>query len=124
MHVNKNVKLFDRIEWFFSKAADVPVSPVNSCVCVFDQVMLELAQLYLTLDDVEACQQQCSAILRNDPVNESATLVSFLKQMLLSQNLTPMDQSDQSGGGKNILIVLEGKFSFIFSIEIYLNSSI
>ncbi|KAI2660900.1 Tetratricopeptide repeat protein 21B [Labeo rohita] len=39
------------------------------------QVMLELAQLYLTLDDVEACQQQCSAILKNDPVNESATLM-------------------------------------------------
>ncbi|XP_048050611.1 tetratricopeptide repeat protein 21B isoform X1 [Megalobrama amblycephala] len=39
------------------------------------KVMLELAQLYLTLDDVEACQQQCSAILKNDPVNESATLM-------------------------------------------------
>lgn len=37
--------------------------------------MLELAQLYLTLDDVEACQQQCSVILKNDPVNESATLM-------------------------------------------------
>uniref|UniRef100_A0A672KY32 Tetratricopeptide repeat protein 21B-like n=1 Tax=Sinocyclocheilus grahami TaxID=75366 RepID=A0A672KY32_SINGR len=48
---------------------------VNVCVCVFEQVMLELAQLYLTLDDVEACQQQCSAILKNDPVNESATLM-------------------------------------------------
>lgn len=66
---------------------------VNVCVCVFDQVMLELAQLYLTLDDVEACQQQCSAILKNDPVNKSPTLVSFLKQMLLSHNLTPLDQS-------------------------------
>lgn len=41
------------------------------------QVMLELAQLYLTLDDVEACQQQCSVILKNDPVNEAATLVSL-----------------------------------------------
>uniref|UniRef100_A0A672KST6 Tetratricopeptide repeat protein 21B-like n=1 Tax=Sinocyclocheilus grahami TaxID=75366 RepID=A0A672KST6_SINGR len=48
---------------------------INVCVCVFEQVMLELAQLYLTLDDVEACQQQCSAILKNDPVNESATLM-------------------------------------------------
>uniref|UniRef100_A0A672L127 Tetratricopeptide repeat protein 21B-like n=1 Tax=Sinocyclocheilus grahami TaxID=75366 RepID=A0A672L127_SINGR len=48
---------------------------LNVCVCVFEQVMLELAQLYLTLDDVEACQQQCSAILKNDPVNESATLM-------------------------------------------------
>lgn len=39
--------------------------------------MLELAQLYLTLDDVEACQQQCGIILKNDPVNEAATLVSL-----------------------------------------------
>uniref|UniRef100_A0A8B9LA54 Tetratricopeptide repeat domain 21B n=1 Tax=Astyanax mexicanus TaxID=7994 RepID=A0A8B9LA54_ASTMX len=39
------------------------------------KVMLELAQLYLTLDDVEACQQQCSVILKNDQVNEAATLM-------------------------------------------------
>ncbi|KTG02426.1 hypothetical protein cypCar_00013634 [Cyprinus carpio] len=39
------------------------------------KVMLELAQLYLTLDDVEACQQQCSAILKNDPVNKLPTLM-------------------------------------------------
>lgn len=38
--------------------------------------MLELARLYLTLDDVDACQQQCSVLLKNDQVNESATLVS------------------------------------------------
>lgn len=44
-------------------------------MCV--QVMLELAQLYLTLDAVEPCQQQCAAILKNDPVNEAATLVQF-----------------------------------------------
>ncbi|XP_076851637.1 tetratricopeptide repeat protein 21B [Brachyhypopomus gauderio] len=39
------------------------------------KVMLELAQLYLTLDDVDACQQQCSVILKNDPINEAATLM-------------------------------------------------
>ncbi|KAK3569226.1 hypothetical protein QTP86_026513 [Hemibagrus guttatus] len=39
------------------------------------KVMLELAQLYLTLDDIEACQQQCGVILKNDPVNEAATLM-------------------------------------------------
>lgn len=60
---------------------------VNVDVCVFNQVMLELAQLYLTLDDVEACQQQCSAILKNDPVNESATLVSFPKPSLITSQL-------------------------------------
>ncbi|XP_030641842.1 tetratricopeptide repeat protein 21B [Chanos chanos] len=39
------------------------------------KVMLELAQLYLTLDDMEACQQQCSVLLQNDQVNEPATLM-------------------------------------------------
>lgn len=37
--------------------------------------MLELAQLYLTLDDVDACQQQCSVILKRDQFNEEASLV-------------------------------------------------
>ncbi|KAI4887077.1 hypothetical protein NFI96_013965, partial [Prochilodus magdalenae] len=45
------------------------------------KVMLELAQLYLTLDDIEACQQQCSVILKNDQVNESATLVCLYSMM-------------------------------------------
>ncbi|XP_041939131.1 tetratricopeptide repeat protein 21B [Alosa sapidissima] len=39
------------------------------------KVMLDLARLYLTLDDVEACQQQCSLLLKSDQVNESATLM-------------------------------------------------
>lgn len=37
--------------------------------------MLELARLYLTLDEVDACQEQCSIILKNDQFNEDATLV-------------------------------------------------
>lgn len=44
---------------------------------VLSQVMLELAQLYLNLDEVDACQQQCSAILKRDKFNEEATLVCF-----------------------------------------------
>lgn len=40
--------------------------------------MLELAQLYLNLDEVDACQQQCSAILKRDKFNEEATLVCFV----------------------------------------------
>lgn len=39
------------------------------------QVMLELARLYLTLDEVDACQDQCSVILKSDQFNEDATLV-------------------------------------------------
>ncbi|MEQ2181511.1 hypothetical protein GOODEAATRI_012341, partial [Goodea atripinnis] len=39
------------------------------------KVMLELARLYLTLDEVDACQEQCSEILKNDNFNEDATLV-------------------------------------------------
>lgn len=41
------------------------------------QVMLELARLYLTLDEVDACQDQCSVILKSDQFNEDATLVRF-----------------------------------------------
>ena len=41
--------------------------------------MLELSRLYLTLDDLEACQQQCGAILKNDQLNEDATLVGLAR---------------------------------------------
>uniref|UniRef100_A0A7N8WU19 Tetratricopeptide repeat protein 21B n=1 Tax=Mastacembelus armatus TaxID=205130 RepID=A0A7N8WU19_9TELE len=48
------------------------------------KVMLELARLYLTLDEVDACQEQCSVILKNDQFNEEATLmmadIMFRKQ--------------------------------------------
>ncbi|XP_061734928.1 tetratricopeptide repeat protein 21B isoform X2 [Nerophis ophidion] len=39
------------------------------------KVMLELAQILLTLDQVDACQEQCSVILKNDQFNEDATLM-------------------------------------------------
>ncbi|KAM6955026.1 tetratricopeptide repeat protein 21B isoform 2-T2 [Lycodopsis pacificus] len=48
------------------------------------KVMLELARLYLTLDEVDACQEQCSIILKSDQFNEDATLmmadIMFRKQ--------------------------------------------
>uniref|UniRef100_A0A8C9WIP1 Tetratricopeptide repeat domain 21B n=1 Tax=Scleropages formosus TaxID=113540 RepID=A0A8C9WIP1_SCLFO len=39
------------------------------------KLMLELARLYLKQDDVDACQQQCSALLKSDQVNEAATVM-------------------------------------------------
>ncbi|CAL8321389.1 unnamed protein product [Merluccius merluccius] len=39
------------------------------------KVMLELSRLYLTLDELDACQQQCGAILKNDQFNEDAILM-------------------------------------------------
>ncbi|XP_062313935.1 tetratricopeptide repeat protein 21B [Osmerus eperlanus] len=39
------------------------------------KVMLELARLYLFLDDMDACQQQCGLLLKSDQVNEDATLM-------------------------------------------------
>ncbi|XP_061548774.1 tetratricopeptide repeat protein 21B-like isoform X5 [Phycodurus eques] len=39
------------------------------------KVMLELAQIFLTLDDVDACQEQCSVILKNGQFNKDATLM-------------------------------------------------
>uniref|UniRef100_A0A8C6SQ89 Tetratricopeptide repeat protein 21B n=1 Tax=Neogobius melanostomus TaxID=47308 RepID=A0A8C6SQ89_9GOBI len=41
----------------------------------FVDVMLELARLYLNLDDVDSCQEQCNVILMNDQFNEDATLM-------------------------------------------------
>lgn len=40
---------------------------------------MELARLYLTLDEVDACQEQCSVILKNDQFNEDATLVRSVR---------------------------------------------
>lgn len=37
--------------------------------------MLELARLYLAQDDTDACQHQCSLLLKNDQDNEAATMV-------------------------------------------------
>lgn len=48
------------------------------------QVMLELARLYLTLDEVDACQDQCSVILKSDQFNEDATLVCFVSPAAFS----------------------------------------
>ncbi|XP_077473594.1 tetratricopeptide repeat protein 21B [Stigmatopora argus] len=39
------------------------------------KVMLELAQIFLTIDEVDSCQEQCSIILKNDQYNEDATLM-------------------------------------------------
>ncbi|XP_009698481.1 PREDICTED: tetratricopeptide repeat protein 21B-like [Cariama cristata] len=37
--------------------------------------MLELARLYLAQDDTDACQHQCSLLLKNDQDNEAATMM-------------------------------------------------
>ena len=48
--------------------------------------MLELAKLYLTTEDLDACQHQCMTLLKNDKENDAATVVSKLqKQQNLSQ---------------------------------------
>ncbi|KAL7991671.1 hypothetical protein Chor_015927 [Crotalus horridus] len=40
-----------------------------------NKVMLELSRLYLALDEVEACQHQCAALLKNDQDNAAATMM-------------------------------------------------
>ena len=37
--------------------------------------MLELAKLYLTTEDLDACQHQCMTLLKNDKENDSATVM-------------------------------------------------
>lgn len=44
--------------------------------------MLELARLYLAQDDTDACQHQCSVLLKNDQDNEAATVVCIIKIIL------------------------------------------
>ena len=38
--------------------------------------MLALARLYLTVDDLDSCQQQCVQLLKMDAENDAATVVS------------------------------------------------
>uniref|UniRef100_A0A663ER50 Tetratricopeptide repeat domain 21B n=1 Tax=Aquila chrysaetos chrysaetos TaxID=223781 RepID=A0A663ER50_AQUCH len=40
-----------------------------------NKAMLELARLYLAQDDTDACQHQCSLLLKNDEDNEAATMM-------------------------------------------------
>ncbi|XP_051938741.1 tetratricopeptide repeat protein 21B-like isoform X1 [Hippocampus zosterae] len=64
------------------------------------KLMLELARIFLTLDEVDACQEQCNVILKNDQFNQDATLmmadimfrrkddeqaISFYRQLLESK---------------------------------------
>lgn len=49
--------------------------------------MLQLARMYLTVDDLDACQQQCVQLLKMDSENDDATVVSgdfFKKTFFLS----------------------------------------
>lgn len=39
--------------------------------------MLQLARMYLTVDDLDACQQQCVQLLKMDSENDDATVVSW-----------------------------------------------
>ncbi|XP_078408432.1 tetratricopeptide repeat protein 21B isoform X2 [Cetorhinus maximus] len=39
------------------------------------KVMLELAQLYLAQDDIDACQHQCAVLLKSDQDNDAATMM-------------------------------------------------
>ena len=50
------------------------------------KVMLDVAGLYLTTEDLDACQHQLMTLLKNDKENDAATIVSILLFFLL--NLT------------------------------------
>ena len=40
--------------------------------------MLALAQIHLSMDNLEACQHQCLALLKMNKENDAATVVSVL----------------------------------------------
>ena len=57
-------------------------NPPQSClltgsVPVCWQSMLALSRLYLTVGDLDACQQQCVQLLKMDTENDAATVVSW-----------------------------------------------
>ena len=45
------------------------------------QVMLEVANLYLTTDDLDACQHQLMTLLKNEKENDAATIVGLLVKL-------------------------------------------
>ena len=51
---------------------------------VFFQAMLKLARMYLTVDDLDACQQQCVQLLKMDAENDDATVVSASRFLQLT----------------------------------------
>ncbi|XP_037998869.1 tetratricopeptide repeat protein 21B isoform X3 [Motacilla alba alba] len=48
---------------------------IDRAVVSLQQAMLELARLYLAQDDTDACQHQCSLLLKSDQENEAATMM-------------------------------------------------
>ena len=40
--------------------------------------MLDVAGLYLTTEDLDACQHQLMTLLKNDKENDAATIVSYI----------------------------------------------
>ena len=40
--------------------------------------MLQLSRMYLTVDDLDACQQQCVQLLKMDAENDDATGGKFI----------------------------------------------
>ena len=47
------------------------------------QVMLDVAGLYLTTEDLDACQHQLMTLLKNDKENDAATIVSTVDSRYL-----------------------------------------
>ena len=61
------------------------------CVCVF-QVMLALAGLYLSTEDLDACQHQLMTLLKGEKDNDAATIVRctiFLCRCFVSSSEFP-----------------------------------
>ena len=44
--------------------------------------MLELAKLYLTTEELDACQHQCMSLLKSDNENDAATVVSISHELM------------------------------------------
>ena len=51
------------------------------------KVMLELSQLYLTTEDLDACQHQCMTLLKTDKENDAAQVVGTF---ILTRSVTAL----------------------------------
>lgn len=58
--------------------------------------MLALARLYLTVDDLDSCQQQCVQLLKMDSENDAATVVSVFIDVPGSVPVNGMEASTRT----------------------------
>ena len=84
-----------------ASALNLLLDDILLLLMIIFQAMLQLARMYLTVDDLDACQQQCVQLLKMDSENDDATVVSTCIVTAIFETLAPR--------ACNILIGLSAK---------------